>query len=202
MKVKICGIQDCLTALAAYEYGADALGFVFAPSKRRITIEQGREIARNIPSSIIKVGIFVNEEIKTVQHICETCGLDVVQLHGDEDEVYVQRLNLPVMKAFSISTEKDVKKAMSFSSDYILLDSPRETYYGGNGNAFNWKMVKGNSQKKKLVLAGGLNINNVKQAIEIVQPYMVDVSSGVETDGKKDIEKIQAFLKSAKDVRV
>lgn len=198
MKVKICGIRDVETATYAVEQGADALGFVFAESKRKVTLEQAKKITATLPESILKVGVFVNEEASEIERIVNTAGLTAIQLHGDESPQFCKQFFLPVIKALSISHSSDLKKIEAYSSEYILLDSPRGKYHGGNGVNFDWKMLSTFSTAKKIILAGGLNEENIAEAIRITRPYMVDVSSGVETNGEKDLQKIQRFIKKVK----
>lgn len=201
MKVKICGITDMKTAKCACEYGTDALGFVFAESKRKITPELAKEIIQELPANVLKVGVFVNESVEVIQKIADECGLTHVQLHGDEDNYQIKRLNIPSIKSLGVTSESDMKNAQGYETDYILFDSPKEKFHGGNGKTFSWELL-GHMPKelrKKTILAGGLNALNIEEAIRTVQPYMVDVSSGVETEGKKDVEKIKQFIIKAKE---
>ncbi|WP_212936656.1 phosphoribosylanthranilate isomerase [Bacillus hominis] len=201
MKVKICGITDVETAKSACEYGADAIGFVFAESKRKITSEKAKEIIQEIPANVLKVGVFVNESVEVIQKIAVECGLTHVQLHGDEDNHQIGRLNILSIKAVGVALEKDIEHAKKYETDYLLFDSPKEKFHGGNGKTFSWELLAHmpNELREKTILAGGLNILNIEEAIRTVQPYMVDVSSGVETEGKKDVEKIKKFIKKAKE---
>ncbi|ATI51693.1 phosphoribosylanthranilate isomerase [Bacillus cereus group sp. BfR-BA-01445] len=201
MKVKICGITDMETAKRACEYGADALGFVFAESKRKITPKRAEEIIQELPANVLKIGVFVNESVEMIQKIADECGLTHVQLHGDEDNYQIRRLNIPSIKSLGVTSESDMKNAQGYETDYILFDSPKEKFYGGNGKTFSWELL-GHMPKevrKKTILAGGLNALNIEEAIRTVRPYMVDVSSGVETEGKKDVEKIKQFIIKAKE---
>ncbi|TXR99563.1 phosphoribosylanthranilate isomerase [Bacillus sp. SH7-1] len=201
MKVKICGITDMKTAKCACEYGTDALGFVFAESKRKITPELAKEIIQELPANVLKIGVFVNESVEVIQKIADECGLTHVQLHGDEDNYQIKRLNIPSIKSLGVTSESDMKNAQGYETDYILFDSPKEKFHGGNGKTFSWELL-GHMPKelrKKTILAGGLNALNIEEAIRTVQPYMVDVSSGVETEGKKDVEKIKQFIIKAKE---
>ncbi|MED3323973.1 phosphoribosylanthranilate isomerase [Bacillus thuringiensis] len=201
MKVKICGITDVETAKSACEYGADALGFVFAESKRKITPKRAKEIIQELPANVLKIGVFVNESVEVIQKIADECGLTHVQLHGDEDNHQIRRLNIPSIKALGVTSESDMKNAQTYEADYILFDSPREKFHGGNGKTFSWELL-GHMPKelrKKTILAGGLNALNIEEAIRTVRPYMVDVSSGVEIEGKKDVEKIKQFIIKAKE---
>ncbi|MDA2243508.1 phosphoribosylanthranilate isomerase [Bacillus cereus] len=201
MKVKICGITDMETAKRACEYGADALGFVFAESKRKITPKRAEEIIQELPANVLKIGVFVNESVEVIQKIADECGLTHVQLHGDEDNYQIRRLNVPSIKSLGVTSESDMKNAQRYETDYILFDSPKEKFHGGNGKTFSWELL-GHMPKelrKKTILAGGLNALNIEEAIRTVRPYMVDVSSGVETEGKKDVEKIKQFIIKAKE---
>ncbi|PEX86337.1 phosphoribosylanthranilate isomerase [Bacillus cereus] len=201
MKVKICGITDVETAKRACEYGADAIGFVFAESKRKISSEKAKEIIQEIPANVLKVGVFVNESVEVIQKIAEECGLTHVQLHGDEDNYQIGRLNIPSIKSLGVTSKDDMRNAQAYETDYILFDSPKEKFHGGNGKTFSWKLLTHmpNELREKTILAGGLNILNIEEAIRTVQPYMVDVSSGVETEGKKDLKKIKQFIIKAKE---
>ncbi|WP_026694302.1 phosphoribosylanthranilate isomerase [Peribacillus kribbensis] len=198
MKVKICGIMDIQTAEAAAGYGADALGFVFAESKRKIEKETAREIISTLPAHIEKVGVFVDETAEEIREIAEYTGLTLIQLHGDEGADFIRTLGMPVIKGISFQPgSKSV--IQQFGSEFILLDAPRGKYHGGNGEAFDWEAIRGlGSHTKNLILAGGLTPENVAEAVSIVEPYMVDVSSGVETDGRKDLGKIKRFIENAK----
>lgn len=199
MKIKICGITDLDTAIAAVEYGADALGFVFAESKRRITVDRAKEIIKVLPKNFLKIGVFVNEQKETIERILEETEINAIQLHGDESPDDCAGFLTPVIKAISIGSAKDILKADEYECEYLLLDSPNGKYRGGNGTSFDWGVAAGKKVKrKKVILAGGLTPGNVIEAIQIVQPYMVDVSSGVELDGKKDKEKIKRFIDEVK----
>jgi phosphoribosylanthranilate isomerase len=199
MKVKICGITDLTTALAAIDYGADAIGFVFAESKRRISVEKAKDIVAHLPKDILKVGVFVNEGKEKIEEIASSVGLTHVQLHGDEPPAFTKALSFPVIKAISIHDDQSLKRIEDYSCEYFLIDGPKGKYRGGNGLAFDWNCISAHHMKnKKVILAGGLHEENVEKAIRLINPYMVDVSSGVETEGKKDLDKIQSFINKAK----
>lgn len=200
-KVKICGIKHLEHALQAADAGADMIGFVFAKSKRQITMELAKFISEKLPSHIEKVGVFVNASIEELEHTAKYVGLDYVQLHGDETYNFCRQLSIPYIKAFKVNNELDLNVTQIYNNaKYILLDSGTGPYYGGNGTTFNWKIVEGHPiDRTRLILAGGLNENNVKEAIKIVQPAIVDVSSGVETNGEKDVNKIKSFIKAVKE---
>ncbi|WP_085993509.1 phosphoribosylanthranilate isomerase [Oceanobacillus senegalensis] len=201
MLVKICGIQNVETAEAAITSGADFIGFVFADSKRKITPEKAANIAKVIPSSVKKVGVFVNEEVDRIKAIAQHVGLDYIQLHGDESPSIAKDLPYKIIKAFSVDPNK-LQDIQDYPCDYYLLDSPKGKYRGGNGKTFDWRLLeKVSLSSKKVILAGGLSTTNVEQAIQLTQPIGVDVSSGVETNGKKDQQKMMDFIKAAKKTR-
>lgn len=197
IKVKICGICDLEDALNAVQAGADALGFVFAPSKRRIDPEQAYEIITRLPPFIAKVGVFVNPGLQEVLDIASKTGLDTIQLHGEETPDFCSYLKsrYKVIKAYS--GEGDFSLLEKFNADAFLLDTPVQGMYGGTGKVFNWRQAA-DFKQGTLILAGGLNPENVREAISITKPYAVDVSSGVETDGKKDFYKINTFIRRVK----
>jgi len=203
VNVKICGITTIDAATAAIQYGANALGFVFAKSKRKLSAQQAKEIIDTLPEGLMKVGVFVNESKEEIEKIVKVSGINAIQLHGDETADFASSFSLPIIKAFSISSQEDLQQVISFPCDYALLDSPRGQYHGGNGIAFDWSIIKDyNFGNTKIILAGGLNETNLIEAVYTTNPFMVDVSSGVETDGKKDLEKIKNFLRIAKSVHI
>ncbi|MGM0839685.1 MAG: phosphoribosylanthranilate isomerase [Bacillota bacterium] len=199
-KVKVCGIRRQEEALWALEAGADAIGFVFADSKRQIDVESAALISASLPSNVLKIGVFVNEAKEKMEEISRTVNLDYVQLHGDESVQFCNSLNLPFIKAISIKEKEDLDGIEFFGGEMILVDSGKGPHRGGNGTTFNWDYVDELNIPQQLILAGGLNLDNVREAITKVRPYMVDVSSGVETDGKKDRRKIESFIQEAKSV--
>jgi phosphoribosylanthranilate isomerase len=201
VRVKICGITDLDTALFAASFGADAIGFVFAESKRKIDPHVAHVISERLPQHIQRIGVFVNETRERIEEIVKIANLTMVQLHGDESYDFCESISVPVIKAFGIHSEDDLVEINKFPCEWILLDSPIGKYRGGNGKAFNWSMLAGHTfPDKKIILAGGLDAKNVEDAMRIASPFMVDVSSGVETEGKKDINKIERFIKKAKNL--
>lgn len=201
MLVKICGITTKESATVAIRSGADFIGFVFADSKREISPMEARDIATSLPSSVKKVGVFVNETVSTILEIADTVGLDVIQLHGDEPPEVIEQLPYEVIKALPAKPDQ-LSTLQTYSlADYFLIDSPYGKYRGGNGKTFDWDTLKNLPiDQSKLFLAGGLHAENVQTAVQKVAPIGVDVSSGVETNGKKDSNKITEFIKRAKDV--
>ncbi|MFD2760017.1 phosphoribosylanthranilate isomerase [Lentibacillus juripiscarius] len=197
MLVKICGITTMEGAQVAIQAGTDFIGFVFAPSKRQITPEKAAGISAALPSSVKKVGVFVNESTDTIAKIAGKVGLDYIQLHGDESSAFAEQLSYPVIKAFPMTGE-GTAELESYPCTYCLTDSSTGPNRGGNGTSFDWNQLRDTSHRQQIILAGGLNPANVQSAIAITNPGGVDVSSGVETDGKKDPEKIRQFITNAK----
>jgi phosphoribosylanthranilate isomerase len=194
LRIKICGITSPEEAVAAAEAGADAIGMVFAPSRRQISVNISREICRAVPPFVSKVGVFVNEEAQKVQEIANYCGLDTLQFHGSESVAYCEQFVQKVIKAFRIKNEESLDEVRDFIQYTPLLDSYTQGEMGGTGLTFKWDLAVQIAQKHKIILAGGLNENNVLSAIETVKPYAVDASSGIETNGKKDLNKIKRFI--------
>lgn len=201
--VKICGITNLEDALSAIEAGADALGFNFyKKSPRYIEPLRAREIIERLPSSILNVGVFVNEAFaKDVERITLEANLNAVQLHGDETPAYCSELkNYSVIKAFRVHSEFRPEDVLKFEVNSILLDTYSREAHGGTGKIFDWQVAK-ETQKlfSKLFLAGGLTPENVVEAIRQINPYAVDACSGLEiTKGKKDARKVQAFIRAVR----
>ncbi len=195
--VKICGITNIGDAYRAAEYGADALGFIFyAKSRRMITPERAKEIIQKIPGSIGKIGVFVNQEIEVVKEIMGFCGLHLVQLHGDESPQYCGRFpRTTLIKTVSACTEEEVEKLEHYPVRAVLVDTHEPGHYGGTGKNSDWTLALKVKKKHPLILAGGLNKENIKRAIETVRPCAVDINSGVETSpGRKDPYKIREIM--------
>lgn len=198
-RVKICGLTKQEHVLAAVNAGADAIGFVFAPSSREVTIEQAQLLAKNIPDTVWKIGVFVDASKDQLERTFKEVPLDYIQYHGDETPEFIRQVGLPSIKALSISSEEDVKRAATYDVDYYLFDTPGVEYKGGSGKTFDWSLLENAGvTREQTILAGGLHAGNVQQAVRQVQPYMVDVSSGVEINKQKDIASIQAFIQLAK----
>ncbi|WDU78237.1 MULTISPECIES: phosphoribosylanthranilate isomerase [Lysinibacillus] len=198
-KVKICGLQEQEHVKIAIHAGADAIGFVFAPSKRRVSIEQAQLLAKHVPQGVLKIGVFVNPTPAELKEAVERVPLDYVQYHGEETPAFIQEQGYPAIKALSIREKEDVQAATNYQVDYYLFDAPGTEFKGGSGHTFDWTLLEQvRIPKEKLLLAGGLNVDNIEAAITDVGPFMVDVSSGVETDGSKDSTKIQGFLQAVK----
>ncbi|MCT4542543.1 MAG: phosphoribosylanthranilate isomerase [Vallitalea sp.] len=198
-KVKICGITTKKEISLINKYDIDYIGFVFAQSKRQVTVEQVIQLRKSLREYIKTVGVFVNHPIKEVNDIARKCGLDVCQLHGEEKQWECLEVNTEVWKSISIKDEKSIIELDKFKKvNALVLDTYVKGEKGGTGKNFNWELAKGLSTKYKIALAGGLNPTNVEDAIEIVRPQIIDVSSGVETNGKKDESKIKTFVRRVK----
>ena len=199
-KVKICGLMEHEHVLAAVEAGADAIGFVFAPSSREVTVEQAKELASRIPANVLKIGVFVNETQEEITRIFKTVPLDYVQFHGDEDADFIRKIQLPSIKALPVKNTEDVEKTSEYDTNYYLFDAPGTVYKGGSGVTFDWELLKDSGiPAEKIILAGGLNVGNVKEAVGRVRPFMVDVSSGVERGKRKDAGLIREFIQEVKE---
>ena len=227
VKVKICGLSRPCDMDAVNAETPDFVGFVFAESRRRVTPQQARELRARLCAGIVPVGVFVDEAPETVASLVREGIIDIVQLHGAEDERYIEVLksltDAPVIKAVGVRSADDVQKWMASAADYLLLDNAS----GGSGETFDWSLVISdqlsvirsepsarhlrreappliNDQRSLIThffLAGGLNADNVTRAIETVKPFAVDASSGVETDGFKDPAKIKEFIRRARNVK-
>ena len=205
-KVKICGITNAEDAAVAVAAGADALGFVFyRKSPRYIEPAVARQIVISLPPLVIPVGVFVDEEQQVVRNIMDDCGLGLAQLHGNESAVYCRELGRAVLKALRV---KD-RSAFLALAEYrgragvrgFVLDAFSDQAYGGTGQVIDWQLAAEVAKAANVLLAGGLTQDNVAKAVQVVQPYGVDVSSGVESaPGKKDHEKVRAFIQAARVV--
>ena len=197
--IKICGLKQIEHVQTAIASGATMIGFVFAESKRKITIEQAKQLAQVIPPSIKKVGVFVNAPKSYLHEVYNEVGLDYIQFHGDESPSFIEEVDLPSIKAFSVQHTFDFDQLQAYSVDYFLLDAPRGQYYGGNGTSFDWHLLQNAKiDSTKVIVAGGLTPENVTEAIRQTNPFAVDVSSGVEIDGTKDSKRIQQFIETVK----
>jgi phosphoribosylanthranilate isomerase len=209
-RIKICGIRDKTPALAAVEAGADFIGLVFAPSQRQVSPAQAREIASAVKKSSDAtkvVGVFVNAPSSQVNELADFCALDWVQLSGDESWEYCREVVRPVIKAIRIDQQSPEKlyaelsagsKLLTAQGFITLLDSKVEGKYGGTGESFTWNLAQRVTKRFPVIIAGGLDPKNVAKLIRRVAPWGVDVSSGVETGGVKDIAKIKAFIEAVR----
>ena len=212
-KVKMCGISKVETIPAIVDAKPDYMGLVFAPSKRQVTVDQAKILVEELHRGYAKkygsdtehdkngtiktVGVFVNETVENLVTIANEANLDAVQLHGDEDEAFIQslkeRTNVEVWKAVQIRSAADVEKWIDSSADMLLFDAYHKDERGGTGEVFDWSSL--DAFERPFMLAGGIDSTNVARAIRTVRPYGIDISSGIETNGVKDDEKITAFTK-------
>ncbi len=199
-RVKICGITNLEDARAAVEFGADALGFVFAESPRRVNPGSAAEIIRSLPPFLTCVGLFVDEAPELVGKVARECRLNALQFHGEESPEYCRQFTLRKIKAFRIRDENSLKVISLYQMDAYLLDACVEGMAGGTGERFNWDLAaRAKESGRTIILAGGLRPDNVAEAIGKVRPYGVDVSTGVESEpGKKDHEKMKEFIRIVK----
>lgn len=217
-KVKMCGISKVETIPAVVEAKPDYMGLVFAPSKRQVTVDQAKTLVEELHKQYTKrynngteqsnndeiktVGVFVNETLDNLVTIAKETNLDVVQLHGDEDEAFIQslkeRTNVEVWKAVQIRSAADAEAWIDSSADMLLFDAYHKDERGGTGEVFDWSCL--DEFERPFMLAGGIDSTNVARAIRTVRPYGIDISSGIETDGVKDDEKITAFTKLVRTI--
>ena len=198
-KIKLCGLKRPQDIQAANELLPAYIGFVFAPKSRRyVHPDRAEELRRMLNPGIIPVGVFVNETPETVAALLDRGIIDIAQLHGKEDEAYIRRLRQltkkPLIQAFRVDTPADVAAAQASPADYVLLDSGA----GGTGTCFDWSLLQ--DIQRPYFLAGGLTPENVGGAVAALHPYAVDVSSGIETDGAKDKEKMTQFVRAVRGV--
>jgi len=198
VRVKICGITNFGDALLAADLGAWALGFIFyKKSPRHVSPFKARKIIQELPPFLTPVGVFVNQKEGAVKDIAQFCGIKTLQFHGDETPQYCQRFNqgYKVIKAFRVKERFDISGLSEFRVSAYLFDTYQEDSYGGSGQAFNWDVIRDKKFNKPVILSGGLNSENIAQAIETIKPFAVDVSSGVETiPGKKDKKLLEEFF--------
>jgi len=200
-RIKVCGITRVEDALAAVRLGADALGFIFVKaSPRYINPIKAAEIIRNLPPFVSKVGVFVNENPGLALDSSRTAGVDVVQLHGDEPPEYCADFPMPIIKVFSVGADFDPSVMRRYDVAGYLLDTWDPKRRGGSGNTFDWSIAaKACGMYDTVILSGGLNPSNIREAIEAVHPYAVDLNSGVEVSpGVKDLDKIKAAVSAVK----
>ena len=191
-KVKICGLSTKEAVKTAVSAGADYIGFVFAPSKRQVTLEQAAELAKLIPADVKKVGLFVSPSRAELLEAVDKVGLDLVQVHGQVVDKLFENLPCGSIQAVQVDGDGHVPNSQA---DYLLFDAP----VAGSGQTFDWGRLDTTELAQPFFIAGGLNENNVARAIQHFSPFAVDVSSGVETDGQKDYEKIRRFIERVKN---
>lgn len=195
-KIKFCGLSRVCDIETVNELKPEYIGFVLWPeSKRYVTAKKALSLKKILSPDIMAVGVFVDEDVKIIAEYLNAGIIDVAQLHGNEDEDYIKNLrsltDKIIIKAFKIEHENDVTRAEKSSADYVMLDSGK-----GTGKTFSWSLIQNIS--RPYFLAGGLNLNNIESAIKILKPYAVDLSSGIETDGLKDKNKMSEFIKAVR----
>lgn len=200
-KIKICGLKRKEDIDYVNFCKPDYVGFVFAGTKRKITEERAKELSGLVSPEIVKVGVFVNEEIEMIVRLLQDKIIDMVQLHGTEDEDYISSLREKmnrgkIIKAIPIASPESLHRCDQLDADYLLFDTFSQKEYGGTGRTFDWNLIQ--NIQKPFFLAGGINNENVEQAIKQLHPYAIDVSSAVETDGLKDKEKIVEIVSRVK----
>ena len=190
-KVKICGLSTKEAVETAVSAGVDYIGFVFAPSKRQVTLEEATELAKLIPVNVKKVGVFVSPSRAELLEAIDKVGLDLIQVHGQVADDLFEDLSCASIQAVQVDGNGHVPNSQA---DYLLFDAP----VAGSGKTFDWGQLDTSGLAQPFFIAGGLNEDNVEEAIQHFTPYAVDVSSGVETDGQKDQEKIRRFIERVK----
>jgi len=200
VKVKVCGMTNLDDVLSAVDAGADALGFIFyKKSPRSVNMKIVSEIVSKLPPFVDAVGVFVNETADKINKIADRCKLDKVQLHGDESPAFCRKIKRKVIKAIRIKDLQSVKQLSGYSVSGFLLDTFSEDNYGGTGKIFDWNLAHPAKKFGPIILAGGLNPENVKKVIQIARPYGVDACSGLESHpGVKDHKKMRTFIKNVK----
>ena len=201
--VKVCGITNPGDARVAADAGADAVGMVFAGSPRRVSVEEARGISAALPENVLKVGVFVDAGPEEVLRITREVGLDLAQLHGDETPETVTAVRdggVRVMKALSVRDAASLEAMDRHEADLFLLDAYSEKARGGTGERFDWEVAKSLRGRDNIVVAGGLGPENVREAVELLDPYGVDASSSLEDEpGKKNDERVRRFVLAARD---
>lgn len=201
-KIKICGLRRIEDIQFVNLAKPDYVGFIFADSKRKVTIQQAAVLKAELHEDIQAAGVFVNAPVAEIANIINQGIIDLIQLHGDEDERYIVELqmhtNLPIIKAVRMKNPDAITEVAHLPVDYFLLDTYSKQMYGGTGHTFDWTMVS--ETNKPFFLAGGLQVDNIVEAIQKVGPFCVDVSSGVETDGVKDKMKMIEIVNRVRGV--
>ncbi|KAF0244533.1 MAG: hypothetical protein FD180_2422 [Planctomycetota bacterium] len=196
IRVKICGITNLRDAVAAADAGADAVGFVFAESPRRVGVDAARKMSRKLPAFLHKVGVFYNALPADVAMIARAAGLTWVQLHGDESKADARAIPFPSVKMFAVSAGNVVERVRRWGDPLVLLEAGK---VGGSGKSFDWTIARKVGKVARVIVAGGLRPDNVREAIRIAHPFAVDVASGVESHvGKKDARLVRRFIEEAR----
>ncbi len=195
--IKICGIKTPEEIALINEYPVTYIGFIFAKSKRQVTVDKARVLRRLVRKNILVVGVFMDQPVDYILDAVKTCGLDLVQLHGSETDEVIQQIPVPVWKSLAIKDGKSVEDIGHYpSANGLLLDTYHQGATGGTGKTFNWDLIKDITFQQTLILAGGLTPDNVVEAMNTVKPDIVDLNSGLETDLIKDPVKVKALFKA------
>lgn len=207
-KIKFCGVRRPKDIAYMNEFMPDYVGFVFAQSKRQVSPITAMNLGKALHPNIKRVGVFVNEPIKTLLQTAQYVSLNVVQLHGDEDSAYITTLkdsiiktgiDCEIWKAIRVKNTNSISQALTTVADKLLLDSFTESAYGGSGKVADWQLIQKAKIEKPFFLAGGLSAQNITAGIEAVHPYGVDLSGGIETNGCKNREKIKEIIQIVRD---
>jgi phosphoribosylanthranilate isomerase len=196
MRIKVCGITNIDDAILCQQLGVDAVGFIlYNKSKRYVSMEKSQKIIKELSPFIVKIGVFVNESPENINKLASKIGLNGVQLHGEEPAEYITKIHLPVIKSFRIKQDFDYSLLNSYKPCYFLLDSFSLSEYGGTGIRFDWSSIP-KDIRNKIILAGGISIENVETVFKEIRPVAIDISSSLEKyPGKKDPVKIKSFMK-------
>lgn len=201
-KVKICGLRRPEDVAMVNRWRPDYAGFVFAAGKRQVTKEQARALRQQLDPAIPAVGVFVRAAVDVVSDLVNVGIIQLIQLHGDEDAGYIaelrKRTKAPIIKVIRVKEKESLEHLETWDCEYFLLDAFSKSQYGGLGKTFDHNLLKDLKLPKPFFLAGGLNEGNIEDALSCVHPYAVDTSSGVETDGVKDEEKIRGFIRAVR----
>lgn len=198
MKIKMCGLQRVEDIEYANEVKPDYIGFIFADTRRKVSMETAAKLRKYLSPKIKTVGVFVNESLEIMIQTAQKVPLDVIQLHGDESEQVIQELRenlkIEIWKAARVQTAKDIEKVQKLSADKILLDSFSKEAYGGTGKMMDISLVEQAEIEKPFFIAGGLTVENTENIIHRLQPFGIDISSGIETNKKKDLKKMRKIM--------
>lgn len=202
MRIKMCGLRRPDEIIYANECLPDYIGFVFAESRRKVSGGEAKKLGEQLDPSIKKVGVFVNEPLRSLISISEEAGLDIIQLHGDEDDEYIREVRhktgKEIWKAVRVRTAKDIQAAQELPTDKLLLDSFSEESYGGTGKVMDFAVLDQAEIRKPYFIAGGLTVDNLPVILRNTEPYGIDISSGIETGGVKDREKMRKVIQLCK----
>lgn len=197
-KIKICGLQSAEDIEMVNELMPEYAGFVFCESRRKVSKEKAEELIKSLDSKIKKVGVFLDQDLEEVHNIAQDCSLDILQFHGSESQQYCNSFIQEIWKSFLVEDESSLEMLENYSTEGYLLDSFVKRVAGGSGKKFNWEILENKEIPRTFIIAGGLNSENVQEGIRRTKPDIVDVSSGVETNGCKDYQKIKEFIRKVR----